>query len=339
MTETSSNKPVDPSLDLSGADFYNRGDQAFTRESPYGTRPEATYAGALSFLRRRYSRDLKDVDLAVLGVPYDLAVTNRPGTRFGPRGIRAASTQLSWSRPWPWEFDPFDRLSVVDYGDCVFDHGRPHQIPAEIEKTVAGILAQGAATLCLGGDHFITYPVLRAQAAKHGALSLIHFDAHSDTWSDEDGRIDHGTMFFHAAQEGIVDPSRSIQVGMRTVNDETHGFTVLDGRQVHAMGIEATIARIRQTVGNHPCYVTFDVDFLDPSCAPGTGTPVIGGFTTHQAQELIRGLRGINLIGMDVVEVSPSYDVAEITSLAGATIALELICVFADRFPERAHGQ
>lgn len=316
--------------------FYGKGDQAFTRKTPYGTASEATWAGALSFLRRRYTRDLAGIDLAVLGIPYDLAVSNRPGSRFGPRAIRAASTQLSWARPWPWPFDPFDRIAVADVGDCVFDPGRPHLIPGEIEQVVAGILAQGAATLCLGGDHFVTYPVLRAQAAKHGPLSLIHFDAHSDTWRDEDGRIDHGTMFFHAARTGIVDPSRSIQIGMRTTNDETHGFTVLDGRTVHQIGIEATIARIRQVVGDHACYVTFDVDFLDPSCAPGTGTPVVGGFTTYQAQELIRGLRGLNLIGMDVVEVAPAYDISEITALAAATIALELICVYAERFQPRA---
>ena len=312
-------------------------DQAFTREDLYGTHPEATYAGALSFLRRKYSKDLTGVDLAVTGVPFDTATTNRPGTRFGPRAIRAVSSNLSWARPWPWDFDPFDRIAVVDYGDCSFDFGRPEQVPGQIEAHAAEILKAGSAVLSLGGDHFMTYPLLRAYAAHLGEpISLVHFDAHSDTWADEDGRVDHGTMFFHAAKQGIVEPARSVQIGLRTTNDDTLGFNVLDARWVHANGPAAVAEEVRRIVGDHRVYMTFDIDCLDPSVAPGTGTPVCGGLTSFQALEVLRGLRGIEVAGMDLVEVAPTYDVGEITALAGATIAFEMICLFAANKPERA---
>ncbi len=307
-------------------------DQAITRASLYGTAAEPTYAGITSFMRRRYSRDLTGVDLAISGVPFDTATTNRPGSRFGPRAIRAASIQSAWARHFPWEFDPFDVLACVDYGDCHFDHGTPQDTPAAIEAHATRILEAGSALLTLGGDHFISYPLLRAHAKKHGTLALIHFDAHSDTWPDEEvARIDHGTMFYHAAREGLVDPARSVQVGLRTTNDDVMGFAVLDAREVHRSTPEQIAERIRVRVGDHPVYLTFDIDCLDPAFAPGTGTPVCGGLSSHQALEILRGLRGINLVGMDVVEVAPPYDHAEVTALAGATLAMEMICLYAAR--------
>ncbi|HEX4550253.1 agmatinase [Pseudomonas sp.] len=307
-------------------------DQAMTRDSLYGTAAESTYAGITSFMRRRYSRDLRGVDVAVSGVPFDTATSNRPGARFGPRGIRAASTGIAWERHWPWTFDPFDHLAVIDYGDCDFDYGSPHTIPESIEAHAQRILDAGSAMLTFGGDHFITYPLLKAHARKHGALSLIHFDAHSDTWPDEDGkRVDHGTMFWHAAREGLVDPARSVQIGLRTTNDDHQGFEVLDARQVHRRGCEAIVEAIRARVGDNPVYLTFDIDCLDPAFAPGTGTPVCGGLSTVQALEILGGLRGINLVGMDVVEVAPAYDHAEVTSLAAATLAMEMLCLYAAR--------
>ena len=307
-------------------------DNAVFRDSVYGTNPEPTYAGALSFMRRKYTRDLDDVDLVVTGVPLDTATTNRPGARFGPRAVRAASTVMAWTRPYGLDFDPFDKLAVVDYGDCLFDFGRPEGVPDEITKHAAGIIGQGPALLSIGGDHFVSYPLLRAHAEKFGApLSLIHFDAHSDTWADEDGRIDHGTMFFHAAKQGLVDPSRSVQIGLRTHNDDTLGFNILDGPWVNEHGVRRVIDEARRIVGDNPVYLTFDIDCLDPSYAPGTGTPVCGGLTTAQAMSIIRGLRGINLVGMDLVEVAPAYDVGEITALAGAHLAMEMIAVYASR--------
>jgi agmatinase len=311
-------------------------DLAFTRASPYGTRAEPTYSGALSFLRRRYTKELDDVDVAVVGIPFDLATTNRPGTRLGPRAIRAASASLAWCRPYAWDFDPCERLHVIDYGDLFFDPGRPQAVPDAIRAQIAHLVAANVIPLSLGGDHFVSYPILQALAEKHGPLSLIHFDAHSDTWEDHDGRIDHGTMFFHAAKQGIVDPARSIQIGMRTFNADTHGFEVIDARALHTLGVDAVIARIRERVGNDRCYVSFDIDFLDPAFAPGTGTPVVGGFSTHDALRLIRGLANLQIIGADVVEVSPPFDLSEMTALAGASIAQELLAAIASRYPDRA---
>jgi agmatinase len=306
-------------------------DQAFTRSSPYGTLAEPSYSGALSFLRRRYSKDLQGVDVAVVGVPFDLATTNRPGTRLGPRAIRAASASLAWAAPHAWDFDPCERMNIIDWGDVWFDSGQPQLAPAAIETAFAALAAARVAALTLGGDHFIACPILRALHAQHGPIALIHFDAHSDTWSDHDGRIDHGTMFFHAAKQGVVDVSRSIQLGMRTRNPDTHGFDVRDATWLHAHGVQAAIDAIRSRVGDHPCYVSFDIDFLDPAYAPGTGTPVVAGFSTLQALQLVRGLAGLNIIGMDVVEVSPPFDVSEITALAAASIAQELLAAYASR--------
>lgn len=308
------------------------GDHAITRDSLYGTDSEPTYAGVVSFMRRKYSRDLKGVDVVVSGVPLDTATTNRPGARFGPRALRAASNIMAWERPYGTEIDPFDKLAVIDYGDCFFDFGRPETVTDAIEQHAHNIISQGPALLSLGGDHFVAYPLLKAHAKKHGApLSLLHFDAHSDTWPDEEGRVDHGTMFWHAAKEGIVDPQRSVQIGLRTTNDDTLGFNVLDGPWVHTNGIDAVIAETRKHLGENPVYLSFDIDCLDPSYAPGTGTPVCGGLTTYQAASIIRGLAGINLIGMDIVEVAPAYDVGEITALAGATLAWEMINLYANR--------
>lgn len=300
-------------------------DLAITRSTPYGSQAEPTYSGVTSFLRRRYSKDLSGVDVAVIGVPFDVATTGRPGTRFGPRAIRTASAMLAWCQPYAWEFDPLDKLHVIDWGDVFFDSGNIAGAPALITEAYRQFNAANVLPLTLGGDHFVSYPILQALAEKHGALSLIHFDAHCDTWKDDSGRIDHGTMFYQAAKTGIVDPSRSIQIGMRTFNDETHGYEVLDARWLHQHGVQKTLAAIKARVGNSPCYLSFDIDFLDPAFAPGTGTPVVGGFNTHVALELIRGLAGINVIGMDVVEVSPPYDHADITALAGASIAQEML--------------
>jgi len=307
-------------------------DHAIVREELYGTTPEPTYGGALSFMRRKYTTDMSGVDVAVTGIPLDTATTNRPGARFGPRAIRAASSIMAWEKPYGMEFDPFDKLAVVDAGDCFFDHGRPENTPDEIEAHAFGIIDQGPALLSLGGDHFVSYPLLRAHQRKHGgALSLLHFDAHSDTWADDNDRIDHGTMFWWAAKNGLVDPAKSVQIGIRTTNPDTLGFNIIDAPDVHASGVEAVVARTREILGDRPVYLTFDIDCLDPSHAPGTGTPVCGGLTTHQAMAILRGLAGINVVGMDVVEVAPAYDVGEITALAGAHLAMEMLYLYARR--------
>jgi agmatinase len=314
----------------------HRRDYAFTATDARAvTHDEHMFAGALSFCRRRYARDLAGADVAVMGVPFDTSVSNRPGTRLGPRAIRAASANLAWSRAWPAPFDPFERLAVVDWGDVWADFGHPQHVPATIEAAIAGVIGTGARALLLGGDHFISYPSLKAHAARHGPLGLIHFDAHTDTWpgdAGEGGDINHGTMFRHAAREGIVDPARSIQVGIRTTNDEPMGFLIRDATAVHETPLAETVAAIRERVPG-PAYLTFDIDCLDPSCAPGTGTPVVGGLSTHQALVILRGLGGLDIRGADVVEVSPPYDTAEITALAGATVALAILCLFAQVTP------
>lgn len=305
------------------------GDAAFNRKSNYGSSLEMTYAGALSFLRRKYTRDLEGIDVAVSGIPFDNAVTNRPGARLGPRAIRAASTQLAELGAFPFGFNPFDTLAVVDTGDCFLDPHHPETIVDSIEDHINHQLDAGVSTLCFGGDHFITYPILRAYAKKYGPVALLHFDAHSDTWEDDGTRFDHGSMFLRAKNEGLIDVDHSIQVGLRTFNDDDHGFKILTSPWVHREGIAKTIAAIKERIGNEKVYLTFDIDCLDPAYAPGTGTPVCGGLSTAQALEIVRSLGSLDFVGMDVVEVSPSYDVSEITAIAAATIAHDYLCLLA----------
>ena len=303
------------------------GDQAFRSPQLAGRDMEMTFGGAVSFLRRNYTRDLDQADIAVTGIPFDMATSNRPGARFGPRAIRAASVGLAELDAYPWGFDPFETLGVADYGDCFIDYGHPEEAVARIEAHADEIIESGTMMVSLGGDHFVTYPLLRAHAKKFGPLSLIHFDAHSDTWEDDGGRLDHGSMFLRALREGIIDPSRSVQIGLRTYNADEHGFTILGAPWVHREGIPAVVDVINEVVGDHAAYLTFDIDCLDPAFAPGTGTPVSGGLTTAQGLEAIRSLGECNIVGMDVVEVAPAYDVAEVTALAAATIAHDFICV------------
>ena len=307
------------------------GDQAFRATGNTERWPEMTYGGALSFLRRRYSRDLEGVDVVVSGVPFDSAVTYRSGTRLGPRGIRAASVQLAELHAFPFGFDPFETLSVIDWGDCWLDPHHPETIPATIEAHAAAILNSGAKMLTFGGDHFIAYPLIRAHAAKHGPVALIQFDAHCDTWPDDGTRLDHGSMFLRGAREGIIDTAHSVQVGLRSWNDSDHGFDILTSPWIHRHGVENTLRHIRERVGNAPAYISFDIDVLDPAYAPGTGTPVPGGLASWQALELIRGLGALNLIGMDLVEVAPPFDHAEITALAAAHIAHDWLCLLAEK--------
>jgi agmatinase len=321
-------KSIDDGYDA-GSVGDNPGDGAFTAQSLYEASNEPMYSGATSFLRRKYSRDLKGVDVAVLGVPFDLATTGRSGARLGPRAVREASSNLAWDYPQFWDFKPEEKLAIVDYGDVVFDPGVPLEFIGKVFDTVKTIIDQGPTTLTIGGDHFITYPVLKAHAEKHGPLSLLHFDAHSDTWADDGDRLDHGTMFYRAAKEGLINPATSVQVGLRTHNPETHGFNIINALDVNKLGAEGVAKLIKQKIGDTKTYLTFDVDCLDPSFAPGTGTPVVGGLSTRMALDIIRNVSGIDVVAMDIVEVAPSYDVSEITALAGATLAYHMLCLYA----------
>jgi len=304
-------------------------DLAITTDNLHIITEEPMYSGVTSFYRRKYTKDLSGVDVAVSGIPLDLMVTNRPGTRLGPRAVRAASSMMAWNSPWPWTFDPFEKLSVIDFGDCFFDSGQPESITNAIYQHAKHILDAKVFMLTLGGDHYISYPLLKAHAEVHGPLSMIHFDAHPDTWAEDEQGLNHGTMFYHAAKEGLVSPKNSVQIGLRTHNEDTHGYNIIDAREANNNSTEAIVNKIKDIVGDKKTYLTFDIDCLDPAYAPGTGTPVSGGLSSHKALEIIRGLPGINLVGIDVVEVSPPYDVSEITALAAATIASELLCVYA----------
>jgi agmatinase len=311
----------------------SRSDNPGLPESAVG----GSYAGPLSFLRSPYTRDLQGAELAVLGIPFDLATTNRPGARFGPRALREQSAfvgEYPWG-VWPWEFDLRERFSIVDCGDVDFNVGYTQRMIEAVEQRAGQILDAGVSLLGLGGDHFVAYPLLRAHAARHGPLALVHLDAHSDTWTSEDHN--HGTMFYHAVKEGLIDASHSIQVGLRTPNPDTHGLTILDARWLLEHGPRAAAERVRSLVGSRPAYLTLDIDFLDPAYAPGTGTPVVGGPTTHQARELLIALRGLNVVGGDQVEVAPAYDaLGQITALAGATLAADILYLIGLARGERA---
>jgi agmatinase len=313
------------------------GDSAFRAESAREHWAEMTYGGALSFLRRRYGRDLQGVDVAVMGVPWDGAVTYRPGCRLGPRAIRAASVQLAELKAFPFGFDVMEALAVVDRGDVMLDPHHPGSVAPAIEAAAAEVIAGGAKLLALGGDHFIAWPLLRAHAAAYGPLALVQVDAHGDLWPDDPGRIDHGTMMGRAIREGLVDPARSTQVGIRTFHDTAAGLEVLTAPWVHRHGIEAAIAAVVERAGDAPVYLSFDIDALDPAFAPGTGTPVPGGLASWQALELVRGLAPLDLVGMDLVEVSPPFDHAEITALAAAHLAHDWLCVLAAKAGAAPH--
>ncbi len=304
-------------------------DIAFTREEMRGLAYENAFGGAVSFLRRRYTKDLAGVDLAVTGVPFDQAVTHRPGTRFGPRAIREASCLQPYDPPYGWGYDPLSEFSVIDYGDLAFDYARVADFPAALKAHAVGILQTGAGMLTLGGDHYLTLPVLEAHAERFGPMRVIQFDAHSDLWADDDlSRIDHGTMMYKAVKQGFVDAAHSVQVGIRTDCPDYLGMNVIDAPEAHRLGPEGVAARIREIVGDGPCYLSFDIDGLDPAFAPGTGTPVWGGLASWQAAAILRGLAGIDLKGGDVVEVSPPYDTTGATAVAGAHVAMELICLY-----------
>ncbi|KZY51105.1 agmatinase [Sulfitobacter sp. KE29] len=307
-------------------------DMAFTREDLKGPSYELTFGGATSFLRRKYTKDLAGVDIAVTGVPFDQAVTNRPGTRLGPRAIREASALQAPDAPYGWDFDVLSEFAIADYGDLAFDYGHVSQFPAALTAHIKTILDAGAASVVLGGDHYISFPILKAYAEKYGPISLLQFDAHTDTWQDDDmDRIDHGTMFYKAVKSGIVDPSTSVQVGIRTTNEDTMGVNIIDAREVHEKGPQATVAKIKEILGDRPCYLTFDIDALDPAFAPGTGTPVWGGLTSAQASIMLRDLAGINIMGGDVVEVSPPFDTTGATAVAGAHVATEILSLLGHR--------
>ncbi|MCF6443454.1 agmatinase [Nereida sp. MMG025] len=303
-------------------------DHAFTRDDPKGLSFENAFGGAPSFMRRKYTKDLTGVDIAVTGVPFDQAVTNRPGCRLGPRAIREASTLQPFDPPYGWGFDPLSDFTVIDFGDVPFDYAKVSAVPQAVTDHTAHFVKHGVKPLTLGGDHSISLPILKALAAKHGPLSLIHFDAHSDTWPDDDmDRIDHGTMFYKAVKLGLIDPATSVQIGIRTTNPDTLGLHQIDARAVHERGPAQVAQDIKAITQGRKTYLTFDIDCLDPAFAPGTGTPVWGGLSSGQAAIILRDIAGVEVVGADVVEVAPPYDPSGATAIAGAHVAMELLCL------------
>jgi len=290
-------------------------------------------------MRLPHMADARGLDVAIVGVPFDGGTSYRPGARLGPREIR---TQSSLIRSYSYfqKVAPFDRLNVADVGDIDAPPVSIEKCYEVVEAGIAAIAGAGARPLVIGGDHSITLPVLRALAKRHGALGLVQFDSHIDTWDEYfGGKYFHGTPFRRAIEEGIVDGRRFIQVGIRGPmygeNDfdfhREHGITMIDIDQAKDRGIPWVIDEIRR-VATGPCYMTFDIDAVDPAFAPGTGTPEVGGLTSHDAQRLVRGLRGLSLVGGDIVEVSPLYDgPGQITALLAANLMFEFLCVLAYR--------
>jgi agmatinase len=295
-------------------------DHAFTGRRK-GSTIEPTFSGALSFMRRLYSKDATGADAVIWGIPFDCAVTMRPGCRFGPAAIRAASAQFCpGDLQYPLAIDPFAHLAVIDYGDCIIDHARPLEVHGRIEREAAGILAQAGQLITLGGDHSITLPLLRAHAAKHGPLALVQFDSHQDTWDYAPDAISHGNFVAGAVAEGLIDPKRSVQIGIRTTAPEDCGIAIIDAYRMAELGVRGVTEEARRIIGNAPAYLTFDIDCLDPAFAPGTGTPVSGGPSAREALMILNGLLDLDFHGMDIVEVSPPYDHAEMTAIAASTI-------------------
>ncbi|MFN9476831.1 MAG: agmatinase, partial [Rickettsiales bacterium] len=249
-----------------------------------------------SFCRLPLSRNLEGVKIAILGIPFDLATTFRPGARFAPAAIREVSCQLPrlGSKAFPFGFNPFEIMKTIDYGDILSTSNNPAIVAKIIEEQALNIISHNIHLISFGGDHFVTYPLLRAHAKKYGPLALIHFDAHPDTWpineSSNDIEFNHGTMFYMATKEGLIIPEKSVQIGIRTWVDDKLGFNILDAMWVHDKGPKATVQEIKKIVGKTPTYLTFDIDCLDPAYAPGTGTPVVGGLTTHQALSILRSI-------------------------------------------------
>jgi agmatinase len=305
------------------------------------SRKSPRFAQPATFMRLPYHTDLTGVDVAMLGVPFDSGTSYRSGARLGPREIRAQSSLI---RPYSYfqKVSPFERLTVVDAGDVDAPPVGIEPAYAAIEAGVRRILEAGAMPLVVGGDHSISLPCLRAVAAAHGPVALVQFDAHIDTWGDYfGGKYFHGSPFRRAIEERLIDPARYVQVGIRgPMYGEEDDFayqreqqiTTIDIGMVKRDGVEKTLARVREIVGSRPVYVTFDIDSVDPAFAPGTGTPEVGGLTSYEAQELVRGLAGTNMVGCDVVEVAPSFDgPGHITSLLAANLMFELLCVRALR--------
>ena len=293
------------------------------------------FGGIATFMRLPGNTNPADLDVAVVGVPFDIGTSNRPGARFGPRGIRGESVLL---RPYNMatRAAPFDSLRIDDTGDVA---SSPYDLLAAVEAIEAHfdeLLGHGVVTAAMGGDHTVVLPILKAMAERHGPVGLVHIDAHTDVNDTMCGsKITHGTPFRRAVEAGVLDCDRVVQIGVRGTGYEAddfdwsrrQGFRVVQAEECWHRSLEPLMDEVRDQVGGGPVYLSFDIDGLDPAFAPGTGTPEVGGLTVPQALEVIRGCRGLELVGCDVVEVAPIYDTSGTTSLVGANLLYEMLCV------------
>lgn len=305
------------------------------KNQPISGNDLARFSGPGTFMRLPSANDLKGLDVAVLGIPMDIGTSWRSGTRFGPKQVRSESAML---RPYNLATGaaPFDSLQVADIGDLAINTFSLSDSLRIISDSYDAILKYDAMPLAIGGDHSITLPILRAMHKRHGAMALVHVDAHADVNEDMFGeRETHGTVFRRAYEEGLISPSKTYQIGLRGTGYSAEdfneaagwGFQQIPAHELWGRSLAPLGAEIRRDIGDMPTYVTYDIDSLDPAYAPGTGTPEIGGLTTPQALELIRALKGLNIVGGDLVEVSPPYDTSGNTALTGANILYEMLCV------------
>ncbi len=305
------------------------------KNQPISGNDLARFSGPGTFMRLPSVNDLKGLDVAVLGIPMDIGTSWRSGTRFGPKQVRSESAMI---RPYNLATGaaPFDSLQVADIGDLAINTFSLSDSLKIISDSYDAILKYDAMPLAIGGDHSITLPILRAMHKRHGPLALVHVDAHADVNEDMFGeRETHGTVFRRAYEEGLINPKKTYQIGLRGTGYSAEdfseaagwGFQQFPAHELWGRSLAALGAEIRRDIGDAPTYVSYDIDSLDPAYAPGTGTPEIGGLTTPQALELIRALKGVNIVGGDLVEVSPPYDTSGNTALTGANILYEMLCV------------
>ena len=304
---------------------------------PPDARVVPRFAGPDTFARLPRLEDLGGAAAAILGAPFDTGASYRPGARFGPRAVRAASKLLRPYHP-ALDVDVWGERQVADAGDAAINPFVLEAALVDVERAASDVLARAGRLVTIGGDHTIALPLLRAVNARHGPPALVHFDAHLDTWDTYFGvSHTHGTTFRRAAEERVLDAAHSLHVGIRGPlyssadldDDAALGYAVVSTAQISARGVPDAVAQIRERVGDRPVYVSIDIDVLDPAYAPGTGTPEPGGLTTRELQELLRGLDGLEILGADVVEVAPAYDHAEVTALAAAQVVYELLALLA----------
>lgn len=295
-----------------------------------------------TFMRVPYVEDYSSIDIGLIGIPFDGAVTNRPGTRHGPRQVRDMSSMMRTTHHVS-KINPYDISKIGDVGDVPLTN--MYDLPTvndQITSFYSGLVGKGVFPLSIGGDHSITYPILRAVAEK-GPVGLVHIDAHTDTWDEWMGsNLNHGTPFRRAVEDGLLDPNRTIQIGIRGAQNSPEGWNfsrdsgmrIIFIEEFRKLGVEGVLNEIENVVGSGECYLSFDIDSIDPVYAPGTGTPEIGGLTPFEGQQLIRGLKGKKLVGADMVEVSPPFDQSGNTALVAATLVFEILCIVAEQIPD-----